>query len=420
MDTTQLATTIVAALTTTPSTTFPPAPASPAPVPLDHPYIVFAREVYIWLVPIMIIVLLVAVIGNGLIVLLCISLAAADAWAGSLLITGLIMNSYFPVVLRMQKKSECVPAFLEIFRISGMLTSNLHILALALNQFIGIVHPIRYKIMLTTRRLRVLIFLLWLLPVFFVGSWYVMQPGDGFWHPQCKQRFYNRLPFRLSVFIAFIVPLLITFFLYGCIVRSLLVAKAKTAHDTFCSKQLPEESQIANEAYVYNFADPVDICSIVGRLRFVLRSLNFYVGFLLNSTVNFLVALKLLFNPLIYALRMDHIRSSVINFFSQVFFWSRLKRKSFIETGSPKSERTTHKSLALSRTTSCQSSHAKSRALSISRRPYEDEAPRVLTDLVHLIDNDISLHTSGLETPSRLTVKELSFCSSASSMDYGT
>jgi|EndMetStandDraft_8_1072994.scaffolds.fasta_scaffold1366985_1 hypothetical protein len=66
--------------------------------------------------------------------------------------------------------------------------------------------------MITTRRLRILIFILWVLPVFFVGSWYVAQPGDGFWHPQCKQRFYNRLPFRLSVFIAFIVPLLSEFF----------------------------------------------------------------------------------------------------------------------------------------------------------------------------------------------------------------
>lgn len=99
-------------------------------------------------------------IGNGLIVLsapftskklspyhrLCISLAASDAWAGSLLITGLIVNSYMPVVLKMQKKNDCMAAVLEIFRIAGMLTSNLHILALAVNQFIGIVHPIKYKV----------------------------------------------------------------------------------------------------------------------------------------------------------------------------------------------------------------------------------------------------------------------------------
>ncbi|KAI6189332.1 hypothetical protein M3Y99_01942100 [Aphelenchoides fujianensis] len=67
----------------------------------DHPYIIFAREIYIWLVPIMCTVLLISVLGNCLIVLsapfmgrsigpyhrLCLSLAAADAWAGSLLIT---------------------------------------------------------------------------------------------------------------------------------------------------------------------------------------------------------------------------------------------------------------------------------------------------------------------------------------------
>lgn len=51
-----------------------------------------------------------------------------------------------PVVLQIQKKNDCVAAALEIFRISGMLTSNLHILALAFSQFIGIVYPLKYKV----------------------------------------------------------------------------------------------------------------------------------------------------------------------------------------------------------------------------------------------------------------------------------
>jgi hypothetical protein len=33
---------------------------APRPVPIDHPYIVFAREVYVWLVPVMVTVLLVS------------------------------------------------------------------------------------------------------------------------------------------------------------------------------------------------------------------------------------------------------------------------------------------------------------------------------------------------------------------------
>lgn len=41
-----------------------------------------------------------------------------------------------PVVMKVQKKSECMTAILEIFRISGMLTSNLHIFALTVNQYV--------------------------------------------------------------------------------------------------------------------------------------------------------------------------------------------------------------------------------------------------------------------------------------------
>src|SRR5687768_10044681 len=65
-----------------------------------------------------------------------------------------------------------------------------------------------FQTMMTTRRLRFLIMLLWVVPIIFVGSWFFMIPGDGFRHPQCRQFFYNRLPFRLSVFVSFVVPLL--------------------------------------------------------------------------------------------------------------------------------------------------------------------------------------------------------------------
>lgn len=34
----------------------------------------------------------------------------------------------------------------EIFRISGMLTSDMHLFALAINQFIGTMWPLKYKV----------------------------------------------------------------------------------------------------------------------------------------------------------------------------------------------------------------------------------------------------------------------------------
>uniref|UniRef100_A0A914P632 G-protein coupled receptors family 1 profile domain-containing protein n=1 Tax=Panagrolaimus davidi TaxID=227884 RepID=A0A914P632_9BILA len=287
----------------------------------------------------MVAVLTIAVIGNGLIVLsapwltkpvnpyhrLCVSLAAADTWAASLLITGLIVNSYLPVVFGVHKKMECFAAFLEIFRISGMLTSNLHILALTLHQFVGIVYPLRYKTILTTKRQRILIFILWIVPVIFIFTWFIAIPNDGFRHPTCKLTFYRRLPFRFCVFASFMIPLFATFALYGYILFTLLKAKSKQAINQSLQDNRRAKSNIKlvwttllilstftlswGVCVLYFVLVCIDGCIFTYRL-----SVSFYVGFLLNSTVNFLVVIKLLLNPLIYALRMKHVRTSVVKF----------------------------------------------------------------------------------------------------------
>ena len=46
--------------------------------------------------------------------MLCVSLAGADAWAASLLVAGLILNSYVPVVLKIAWDGKCVAALLEV------------------------------------------------------------------------------------------------------------------------------------------------------------------------------------------------------------------------------------------------------------------------------------------------------------------
>jgi hypothetical protein len=145
-----------------------------------------------------------------------------------------------------------------------------------------------------------------------------------------------------------------------------------------------------------------------------MKTLSFKTGLFLNSSVNFLVALKLLFNPLIYALRLDHIRSSIFNF-THIVFFSHIKRKAFGES-TAKFEQHAVKSLALSRTASCQSApiSLKTRSLVVTRRQY-DETPRVMTDLINLIDNELALNSdmiTRVESPGLLTVNDLSFGSS--------
>uniref|UniRef100_A0A914C5G3 G-protein coupled receptors family 1 profile domain-containing protein n=1 Tax=Acrobeloides nanus TaxID=290746 RepID=A0A914C5G3_9BILA len=235
---------------------------------------------------------------------------------------GLVVNSYIPVVLRVPQTDKCLNCVLEIFRIAGMLTSNLHILALAIHQFVGIIYPLKYKMILTTRRQRLLVIMLWVLPILYIFVWFIADPNDGFRVPQCSLLFYNRLPFRLTVFTSFIIPLFATFALYAIILFTLLKAKAKCDHDIRKSMhhgrvksklKLVWTTLLILSTFTLSWGVCVLYFVLVckeGCVFVYMRSISFHFGFLLNSTVNFLVMLKLMLNPLIYALRMRHIRAS--------------------------------------------------------------------------------------------------------------
>ncbi|KAI6236365.1 G-PROTEIN-RECEP-F1-2 domain-containing protein [Aphelenchoides besseyi] len=375
------------------------------PIPVDHPYIVFARDVYVYLVPLMVCVLLMSVLGNCLIVLsapflgrsigpyhrLCLSLAAADAWAGSLLITGLILNSYLPVVMRVQKRNDCLATLLEIFRISGMLTSNFHILGLALNQFIGILFPLKYKSIVTTRRLRCLILVLWVLPIGFIGTWFLSVSDSGLRHASCRMPgFYTRLPFRLSVFVLFVVPLLGTYIFYAIILISILIAKSQTAKMRTDRRKVKSTKLVWTTILIIGtFTFSWGICVLYFVLvcencYFIyLKDVSFHLGFFINASVNFLVAIKLLLNPLIYAYRLDHVRKSVGTFLRMLFLEFFLGKAPVVVK--------TKSTAVLSRTTSGLSVRCSSNP---TRRPLTHSQP---ADLLQLIKkNSVAIPTESI------------------------
>ncbi|CAI4228035.1 unnamed protein product [Auanema sp. JU1783] len=310
----------------------------------------FLKTTYSWLIPIMIIILLIAIFGNGVIVLsspwmsspvspylkLCISLAAADMWAAFLLITGLIVNSYMPVVLGFSTKSNCLFAWLEMFRISGMLTSDLHLFALGINQFVGTKWPLKYKIMVTTRRMRYIIIALWIVPLFFVSSWFMSNESDGLRHPECRFVFYEKFPFRVTIFLTFMIPLLATLFIYGMILINLLKAKAEFEMCTTESRLTNNNSRRSNVhsklklvwttlLIVSTFSLSWGLCVLYfvlvckeGCVFTYLVDVDFYLGLFLSSSVQMLVMLKLASNPFIYTLRIKAIRASVDSLFNVV------------------------------------------------------------------------------------------------------
>ncbi|KAK6054811.1 hypothetical protein COOONC_07684 [Cooperia oncophora] len=270
------------------------------------------RSIYTWLIPLMIIILALAIIGNGLIVLSAPFLSSPVSpylkfryWAlRPLLITGLVVNSYLPVVIGVQRSSKCVDAWLEMFRVSGMLTSDMHLFALAINQ-----------VMVTTRRIRCIVLSLWIVPLLFVFCWFISGENDGLRHEKCHMFFYNRFPFRITIFLIFIIPLLATLLIYGLILSKLLKAKAEfemTSERRTGTRRSNVHSKLklvrTTLLIVSTFSCSWGLCV----LYFVLVCVD-------GCPFTYNVMLKLASNPFIYTLRIRAIKSSVDTFLAALF-----------------------------------------------------------------------------------------------------
>ena len=82
------------------------------------------------------------------ILVLSLNLAATDGLSSVLMGSGLVINSFLPVVLEVNMAgaaTSCMGLVLEILRLSALIASAMHLLALALVHYKGIVNPLHYR-----------------------------------------------------------------------------------------------------------------------------------------------------------------------------------------------------------------------------------------------------------------------------------
>lgn len=82
------------------------------------------------------------------ILVLSLNLAATDGIASLLMGLGLLINSYLPVVFGINLAGDhgnCSMLIFEILRLSSLIASAMHLLALALVHYKGIVNPLHYR-----------------------------------------------------------------------------------------------------------------------------------------------------------------------------------------------------------------------------------------------------------------------------------
>lgn len=141
------------------------------------------------------------------------SLVAVNAYAAFICALGVIVNSYLPRTYGWDP-NKCWALIIEIFRMTGLMSSSLHLVALAINHYVGILRPLHYASTVTRRRLTLVIISLWVFPFMLYFFLISQQPDNDFMTLSCSYTFMEHLPYRLTVSCLFFAPLIIMTILY--------------------------------------------------------------------------------------------------------------------------------------------------------------------------------------------------------------
>ncbi|XP_015912250.1 adrenocorticotropic hormone receptor-like [Parasteatoda tepidariorum] len=252
--------------------------------------------------------------------LLSLSLAVADAYASLVIGVGLVLNSLLPIVygVDLGPFHACYLLVLEAFRLGGMVVAVLHLLALAINHYIGILRPLHYAAIVTRGTVLWAITSMWVVPVVFFLSYFSLVPDDGFQSPYCSSyQFLLHVPFRGTVSILFFVPLLFMSVMY---LHMFIVVKRHQRGVL----QLPTGRQLHKSVKAIITTLLILGTYVVGWmpavLFFVLTCLDcpvpytqiqLWVRVPVSIFINSMIVIKSFLDPIIYVVRMPEIKGAM-------------------------------------------------------------------------------------------------------------
>lgn len=270
------------------------------------------------------------------------SLAAADACTSTLLGVGLLFNSYLPKVYGIRVVASCAALLtIEMYRLSGVIITVMHLLALSINHYLGILKPLHYISIMTTKKTTVTVVLLWIIPIAFIKIYFFAASEEDFWTIGCLSlSFLAEITFRLVFSSLFFVPLVLMVFFYTHIlflvrkqqrVWAQLSRSGSTRYRGVRSGRHGINSQQrqmeGNVKAIHTTLLILGSC-VVGWLPAVttyliicptgclysgaeferLRQANIELFFYISWLTNLLIILKTLANPIIYSCRMNEIK----------------------------------------------------------------------------------------------------------------
>lgn len=251
--------------------------------------------------------------------LLSLSLAGADAFASLIVGLGLVINSLLPVALGIQldPSSYCLVLALEALRLGSLVSTALHLLALAANHHVGIAKPLHYARIVTRRAILLCATAIWVCPIAFFFIYFSAVPNDGFQSHGCfHHEFLLYSPFRITISVLFFLPLIAMTVIYAHIFA--IVRRHQPQNNSSSIRRLQRNVKAAVTtllilgAYVLGWMPAVIVFALtcldcVAPFPSIPLQVRVPVGVFVNA----MIAARCLADPVLYLVRMPEVRDAL-------------------------------------------------------------------------------------------------------------
>ncbi|KAG5887521.1 hypothetical protein JTB14_022133 [Gonioctena quinquepunctata] len=274
------------------------------------------------------------------------SLAIADVVSSSMTGLLLLMDK-----LNVMEDAGVFPCLIELTRLSGILITVLHLLALSFNHYIGIMKPLHYNVIVTKRKVSAVIATLWVVPVVMV---IILSTAENNWkliesinHNTCTIEIFTTFAVRLSYSTFFFCPIVLMVFCYTHILIAVRNqqnrwknlsrsgssrSKGRTIKPTGSQRAMREHARLQGNIkainttllilgscfigwmpalmfYILSCGD----CPISGEALHTLNRDYKFEVMMLRLIENILIIMKMFANPIIYTIRIKEIKVSIIS-----------------------------------------------------------------------------------------------------------
>ncbi|XP_050717279.1 lysophosphatidic acid receptor 1-like isoform X2 [Eriocheir sinensis] len=252
------------------------------------------------------------------IVRLSLSLAAANTVFSASLSIAILVNTYLPTVHGV-RVGLCVSLSLEAVRMGSILVQILHLLAVALTHYMGTVRPLHYASTMTPYALKLILAVLWLVPMAGMFIAFACVPGQGFQSPACSENYFyiKGITFRIIWALLFFGPMVLISMVYCRIFhllnhRALSLVNAEQRNQLKRNIKTVKTTTLIVGSFVMGWGPAmVKFLLVCDECPIKTTSIDLTTNFALGVIVNTIYCLKVFTDTFIYAVQLRDVRKAL-------------------------------------------------------------------------------------------------------------